>query len=117
MSRAELHHAAEPAAVFAALGDPTRLSLLAALDGRERSITALAAATRESAGIAVSRQALTKHLDVLERARLVRSRKVGRETRFEVRPDTLDEARRYLDRVAAQWDDALHRLKAFVEET
>ena len=115
MSSPEAAAAPAPAAVFAALGDPTRLSLLAALDGSERSITALASATRQRAGITVSRQALTKHLDVMERARLVQSRKVGREMRFRARPETIDEARAYLDRVAAQWDDALLRLKAFAE--
>jgi DNA-binding transcriptional ArsR family regulator len=102
---------AEPAAVFAALGDRTRLSLVTRLsDGRARSIAALAADTD------LTRQAVTKHLHVLEGVGLVRGERVGRESRFAFRPDSLAEARAYLDRVSAQWDDALARLRSFVEE-
>lgn len=101
----------DPAPVFAALGDPTRLALLARLsDGRPRSIALLAADT------ALTRQAVTKHLHVLERAGLVGSARAGRETRFAFRPGPVAAARAYLDRVSAQWDDALARLRAFVEE-
>jgi DNA-binding transcriptional ArsR family regulator len=101
----------DPAPVFAALGDRTRLSLLGRLsDGRTRSITRLAADTR------LTRQAVTKHLRVLENAGLVSSIRVGRESRFEYRPEPIAEARSYLDTVSAQWDDALSRLKAFVED-
>lgn len=102
--------AADPAPIFAALGDPTRLALLARLsDGQLRSISVLAADTD------LTRQAVTKHLHVLEQAGLVRSRRIGRESRFGFRPEPLAEARAYLDRVSEQWDDALARLRAFVE--
>lgn len=101
----------QPAPIFAALGDPTRLSLLMRLSGGDRlSITMLAADTR------LTRQAVTKHLRVLEEAGLVESERAGRESRFACRPEALAEARAWLDRVAGQWDDALGRLKAFVEE-
>ena len=107
MSKAELR----AAPVFAALGDGTRLSLLMTLShGETRSIASLSADTR------LTRQAVTKHLRVLESVGLVRSRRVGRESRFSYRPEPVAEARAYLDRVAAQWDDALSRLRAFVED-
>lgn len=101
----------DPAPVFAAMGDRTRLSLLARLsDGHTRSITTLAADTR------LTRQAITKHLHVLESAGLVSSIRVGRESRFAYRPEPVEQARSYLNRVSAQWDDALSRLRAFVED-
>lgn len=100
-----------PAPVFAALGDRTRLALLARLsDGRARSISALAGDT------SLTRQAVTKHLGVLERAGLVRSTRVGRESRFSYRPEPVAEAKAYLEAVSAQWDEALSRLRAFVED-
>ena len=99
-----------PAPVFAALGDPTRLSLLMKLsDGRTRSIAKLSSDTR------LTRQAITKHLHVLQDAGLVSSLRVGRESRFAYRPAPIAEARAYLDTVSAQWDDALSRLRAPVE--
>jgi DNA-binding transcriptional ArsR family regulator len=102
--------AADPAPVFAALGDPTRLALFARLaDGRRRSIATLSADT------ALTRQAVTKHLRVLENAGLVASLRLGRETQFTFRPEPIAEVRSYLDDVSRQWDDALGRLKAFVE--
>jgi DNA-binding transcriptional ArsR family regulator len=102
---------ADAAPVFAALGDATRLALMTQLsDGQARSITALSADTR------LTRQAVTKHLRTLERAGLVRALRRGRESRFAFAPERIDEARAYLDRVARQWDDALFRLKAFVEK-
>jgi DNA-binding transcriptional ArsR family regulator len=98
------------APVFAALGDRTRLSLLATLsDGQRRSIVGLSADTR------LTRQAITKHLRVLEDAGLVSSTRVGRESQFVFRPEPILEVRAYLDTVSQQWDDALSRLKAFVE--
>jgi DNA-binding transcriptional ArsR family regulator len=111
MSQAEAEIAnAGPAPVFAALGDPTRLFLLTRLsDGRTRSITALCGDTT------LTRQAVTKHLHVLERAGLVRSLRVGRESRFVYRPEPVSEAKTYLEEVSAQWDAALSRLRAFVE--
>ena len=100
-----------PAPVFAALGDPTRLALVATLsDGRPRSVTEL------SQGAPITRQAVSKHLHVLESAGLVGSLRAGRETRFAYRPDQIAAARAYLDTVGRQWDAALNRLKAFVEE-
>jgi len=99
-----------PAPIFAALGDRTRLSLLAKLsDGRTRSIAKLSADTK------LTRQAITKHLRVLESAGLVSSSRVGRESQFAFRPEPIVAARSYLDGVSEQWDDALARLRAFVE--
>ena len=105
MSSAE---AAAP--LFAALADPTRLALLERLaDGAPRPIVALAA------GSALTRQAVTKHLAVLRGAGLVARRPAGRETHYALCPERLAEARAWLDKVGAQWDDALARLKAHVE--
>ncbi len=104
-------HGADPAPIFAALGDPTRLSLLTRLsDGQSRSIASLSADTL------LTRQAITKHLHVLESAGLVRSSRVGRESRFAFQPEAVVEAKAYLDTVSRQWDDALSRLRAFVEQ-
>jgi DNA-binding transcriptional ArsR family regulator len=98
------------APVFAALGDTTRLKLLAALcAGGALSIAQL------TAGTAITRQAVTKHLQVLAEAGLVRDSWQGRERLWELQPSRLDEARRSLDAIAAQWDQALVRLKHFVE--
>ena len=98
------------APVFAALGDRTRLSLLAKLsDGQARSIATLSADTK------LTRQAVTKHLHVLENAGLVNSIRVGRESRFAYRSESIADARSYLDTVSAHWDDALSRLRALVE--
>jgi len=96
--------------VFAALGDKTRLLLVAKLcDGRHRSISQLAKGSR------LTRQAITKHLRVLESARIVRSARAGRESLFEFNPEPIEELRQYLALVSAQWDEALARLKSFVE--
>ncbi|ACL55857.1 ArsR/SmtB family transcription factor [Methylobacterium nodulans] len=101
---------ADAALLFAALGDTTRLEIVSRLaDGRPRSIAQL------TEGLALTRQGVAKHLTVLERAGVVASRRVGREHRFAVRPEAIVTARRYLDRVSEQWDDALWRLKSFVE--
>ncbi|OOG41729.1 transcriptional regulator [Rhodanobacter sp. C06] len=98
------------APVFAALGDPTRLRLLAALcAGGALSIAQL------TAGTAITRQAVTKHLQVLADAGLVRDDWQGRERLWELEPSRLAEARRALDAIAAQWDQALARLKRLVE--
>ena len=99
------------APVFAALGDEMRLSLLAKLScGKPHSISKLTAGSR------VTRQAVTKHLRVLEGAGIVHSLRKGRETLFEFDPKPIEAAKGYLDLVSAQWDQALARLKAFVEE-
>lgn len=101
---------ARRAGVFAALGDETRLSLIGKLSrGRTQSISRLAE------GSSLTRQAVTKHLQVLEAAGLVRSVRTGREKQFELRPEPLRELQSYLDRVSWQWDEALNRLRSFVE--
>ena len=100
----------EAAPVFAALGDGTRLDLVARLCGGEPlSITQL------SAGAAVTRQAITKHLHVLEEAGLVRGARRGREQRWELDPQKLDLARRCLEQIGREWESALGRLKDYVE--
>jgi len=100
-----------PATVFAALGDATRLLLVAELcRGQPRSISQL------TAGSKLTRQAITKHLRVLERAEIVRSVRRGRESLFELDPEPIEEIKKYLDLVSEQWDRALLRLKSFVEE-
>ncbi len=99
------------AAIFAALGDETRLSLVTKLTGGEpQSISTLTAATK------LTRQGVTKHLRVLEEVGVVRSIHIGRETRFALEPQPLAEARAYLDQVSQQWDEALARLKMLVEQ-
>ena len=99
------------AAVFAALGDATRLSVVARLSaGEPQSISRLTAGTR------LSRQAVTKHLRVLAHAGVVRSIRLGRESLFELEPQSLADVRDYLDRVSRQWDDALARLEAHLDE-
>lgn len=98
------------APIFAALGDHTRLHLVAVLcAGGAVSITQL------TSGTDLSRQAVTKHLHVLADAGLVRHVKSGRERLWQFEPARLDEARRSLETVARQWDDALARLKHMVE--
>jgi DNA-binding transcriptional ArsR family regulator len=99
------------AEVFSALGDPTRLALLATLaGGQPHSIVALSGDT------GLTRQAVTKHLRVLEQAGLVRSERSGRESRYEFRPETLIGARDFLAEVSDLWDSALRRLQAVVED-
>lgn len=99
------------APVFAALGDETRLSLVARLSGgQRRSISQLAEGSK------VTRQAITKHLQVLESAGIVRSVRQGRENLFEFKPRPIEDLRNYLDEVSAQWDQTLARFKSFVEE-
>ena len=99
------------APVFAALGDETRLALVQRLSGAGPMSIA-----RLTEGTDVTRQAVTKHLHVLEDAGLVRSSKLGREAVYELDPAPLHTARAYLDEVSAQWDAILGRLKAFVED-
>lgn len=98
------------AAVFAALGAETRLSLVSALSaGERRSISQLTSASR------LTRQAITKHLRALEHAGIVRSSHKGREHLFALDPEPMRELREYLARVSEHWDQALVRLKALVE--
>lgn len=99
------------APLFAALGDETRLTLLLKLgNGPLLSITGLAE------GATISRQAITKHLRILEDAGLVRGIRRGRESLFQLEPDSLTKARDALDRISRQWDQALARLKSLVED-
>jgi DNA-binding transcriptional ArsR family regulator len=97
------------ALIFAALGDETRLRLVARLstDGP----TSIARLTR---GGSLTRQAVTKHLQVLEHVGLACSSRSGRESLWELEPKPLDAARQCLDGISAQWDSALDRLKTFV---
>jgi DNA-binding transcriptional ArsR family regulator len=98
------------APVFAALGHRARLALVHRLSsGRPCSISALTAGSR------LTRQAVTKHLHVLERAGIVRSVQAGRESLFEYIPEPVAELRDYLDSVSRHWDQALERLRSFVE--
>jgi len=99
------------AELFAALGDPTRLRLV-----RRLSSEGPLSITRLTEGEEVTRQAVTKHLEVLAGAGLVRGARKGRERLWRIDPRPLDEARRFLDDVSRRWDDALARLKLLVEE-
>jgi DNA-binding transcriptional ArsR family regulator len=99
------------APVFAALGDETRLALVTKLSrGEPCSIAQL------TEGSSVTRQAITKHLRILEQAGIVHSVRTGRESRFELDPAPIKELKEYLDHVSEQWDQALSRLKSFLEE-
>ncbi|MGH9698889.1 MAG: winged helix-turn-helix domain-containing protein [Candidatus Acidiferrales bacterium] len=115
MSRKSRSHARAKrparAPAFAALGDKTRLALVRKLSGGQpRSIAQLTKGSR------LTRQAITKHLRVLERARIVRRRRAGRESLYAFDPQAMDAMKKYLDFVSAQWDHALSRLKSFVED-
>ena len=97
--------------LFAALGDATRLSLL-----RRLSVDGPLSITRLSEGTGLTRQAITKHLNTLGNVGLVRHARRGRERVWELERKRLEAARGYLDRIAAQWDAAADRLRAFVEQ-
>lgn len=98
------------AGIFAALGDPTRLKLVAVIcAGGAFSIAQLTANTD------ISRQGVTKHLQVLAEAGVVRDVKLGRERLWQLEPAQLEEARRTLDVIGRQWEHALGKLKSFVE--
>jgi len=98
------------AAFFAGLGDVTRLSIIARLSaGEPHSISQLTGTTD------LTRQAVTKHLRVLEAAGIVSSIRIGRESRFRLEPAAIDDARDYLEQVSAASDSALARPKKFVE--
>lgn len=99
------------ATVFAALGDETRLTIVVRLsNGEPHSIAQL------TEGSHLTRQAVTKHLRVLEGAGLVRCVRAGRESLFEFQPEPLEEMKQYLNHVSQQWDQALLRLKSFLED-
>jgi DNA-binding transcriptional ArsR family regulator len=102
---------ARAAPVFAARGDETRLAVVAKLCAHgPQSIMRL------TDGTDVTRQAITKHLELLLEAGIVRSTREGRERIWSVVPRGLGEAQRYLDQISNEWDRALERLRAFVEE-
>jgi DNA-binding transcriptional ArsR family regulator len=99
------------ASVFAALGDETRLSVLVKLtNGKPQSISRLTVGTN------LTRQAVTKHLRVLQGVGVVRCVRVGRESQFELETKPIDDVREYLANVSKQWDSALARLQSIVEE-
>jgi DNA-binding transcriptional ArsR family regulator len=102
---------AQSATVFAALGDRTRLALVDRL-GAEGPLSI----ARLTDGSDITRQAVTKHLRVLEDVGLARGVRQGRELIFRLEPAPLDEARRSLERIARRWDEALQRLKAVVKK-
>ena len=97
--------------LFAALGDAIRLRLVVHLceDGS-------ASISRLTKGTGVTRQAITKHLRVMQASGLVRSTRHGRERLWQLNQQRLQDAGRHLDLIAKQWDDALGRLRKFVEE-
>ena len=103
--------ALDAAPVFAALGDETRLGIVARLsEGDSMSITRL------TEGTDVTRQAVTRHLEVLEDAGLVRGNRRGREHLWALEPKRIELARRSLDQISRWWDEKLAALKARVEE-
>ena len=100
----------DAAPLFAALGDETRLHLVMRLAaGGPGSITDLSAHSK------VTRQAITKHLVVLSDAGLVRSTRRGRERVWDLAPERLSDANEYLTRISLMWDQAINRLRAFVD--
>jgi DNA-binding transcriptional ArsR family regulator len=103
--------AADAAPVFAALGDETRLAIVARL-----CTTGPQSIARLTEGTQVTRQAITKHLHALADVGLVRSKRDGRERIWEMQTRRLADARRFLDQISAQWDDAIDRLRALVED-
>jgi DNA-binding transcriptional ArsR family regulator len=101
----------QKANIFAALGDPTRLSLVDKLiDGKLHSISSLTNDTK------FTRQAITKHLTVLEKVGIVSNFKAGRESLYELDPKPMQSIKEYLEIIASQWENTLQDLKAFVEE-
>ena len=98
------------ASVFAALGDDTRLVIVSKLqDGSDLSISKL------TEGLSLTRQGVSRHLRVLENARLVRRRRVGRETRYQLEVEALNRAGDYLARASSQWDQTIDRLAKHLE--
>ena len=101
----------DSAPLFAVLGDRTRLRLVSRLcDDGPGSLTRL------TAGFAMTRQAITKHLRVMQKSGLVRSRRRGRERIWELNLRRLQDVHRHLDLISRQWDNALARLREFVED-
>lgn len=103
--------AGDAAPVFAALGDETRLAIVTRL-----CMAGPQSIARLTEGADVTRQAITKHLHALAEAGLVRSKRDGRERIWEMQTRRLADARRYLDQISTQWDEAIDRLRALVED-
>jgi len=101
----------DAAPLFAALGDPTRLQIVVRLCAAGPQST-----VRLTDGAQVTRQAVTKHLHALAEAGLVRSTRDGRERIWAIQPRRLSDVSRYLDEISSQWDEAIGRLRAFVED-
>jgi len=97
--------------IFAALGDATRLRLLARL-----CVGGPLPTVRLTEGGNLTRQAITKHLRALQGAGLVKSGRIGRECIWELQPRRIAEVRRYLDQISGEWDRTLERLRDFVED-
>lgn len=111
MSHKPPNRASTPAVIFAALGDETRLALVQKIStGKPTSVAKLAAGSR------LTRQAVTKHLRVLERAGVVHSMRTGRENRYQLDPSPFVQMSVYLGKVSQQWDQALLRLQSHVEK-
>ncbi len=100
---------AEPARIFAALGDPVRLELVARIGAEGQSISDL---TR---GLPMTRQGATKHLRVLEAGGLIRSERRGREVVWHGDPEGISVAQQALNEIGAGWEQSLRRLKSLVE--
>jgi DNA-binding transcriptional ArsR family regulator len=112
MSKPGVERAAAAAVLFAALGDPTRMALVERLSGAgPASISALAE------DFSMTRQGVTKHLEVLAAARIIDGARQGRERVWTLNATRLMEAQRALERIARSWDHALSRLKAHVESS
>jgi len=106
-----MRSASNIAPIFAALGDGSRLEILAMLgDGDDHPISEIAHS------FPITRQGVTRHLRVLEQAGLVRRRSVGREVRYRLEPVQFKLAHEYLSRASMQWDDAIKRLATQVRE-
>jgi len=100
-----------PPEVLTALSNSTRRSLLSAIAGRGE-----ATATAVAPELPVSRQAVVKHLEVLERAGLVEARRSGREVLYRVCPEPLDDTGSWLRNLASEWDARLHAIRRIAEE-
>ncbi|HYP90706.1 MAG TPA: metalloregulator ArsR/SmtB family transcription factor [Polyangiaceae bacterium] len=114
MSRATsagARRAVEAAPIFAALGDETRLRLVSRL-----CVEGPLSIRRLSEDASISRQAVSKHLATLESSGLLEAKRSGRERVYRFIPARLQAAQRYLEQVSTQWDDALDRLRAHVED-
>jgi DNA-binding transcriptional ArsR family regulator len=99
------------APVFAALGDETRLRIVDRLSHQgPMPVVELTEGTN------MSRQAVSKHLGALQDAGLLRSARVGRQRIWELEPKGLDQVQRQLEKISRQWDEAIERLRAFVED-